>query len=314
MERPVLRRGITIHDIPQSRQQDSELASAQQQLWEIKDQINCSPTLHRKESKRILRRIEKLSPPIKSHSFQRDLVDTSILLESKSRYRKTNTKIQEIITRGHIIPTLGEIINQICKTEDLLTIVHFAVEQPADSWNNTSVNCLIYSGGQIRPRALMTTHLISEELLKTETSETVLRNDNLISKLIIAWSCPIIYISKMSKNPVRTAKRILLESFNHLLSNNIDYAQLLQKQIYSHNLQREDTPIVLVNLFLRFYIPEFRQQYSRYPDTIGKVCIIIQSIINGHTSNNVKNDIEQILLSKRVNIGLGRVIDLFKNA
>ena len=311
MARPPLRRGITIHDIPQSRQQDQDLANAHNELREIKEHISCSPTLHRKESKRILKRINQLSPPIKSHSFQRDLVDTSTLLGSKSRYRRANVRIQKIIERGDIVPTLGEIINEICKTENIRTIVQFAVEQPADSWNNTNVNCLIYSGGSIRPRALMTSHLISEEIVQTESPDSVLRTDNLIARLLVAWSCPIVYTCKMSKRPVRTAKRILLEAFDHLLTTNIDYAQLLQKQIYSHGLQRDNVPIVLVNLFLRFYVPEFRQQYSRYPDTIGQVCVLIQSTINGHVSNN---NVDGIRASKRISSKLEHVIDLFKNA
>ena len=313
MSRPPFRRAFTIHDIPQTREQTETLESAQAELSEIKHEISTSPKLRRKQSKRLIKKIENVSPTVKSHSFQKDLTNVSEMLKDKSRYRKTHTRIEELIKQGDVIPTLGEVINEICKTEDLPTIVEYAVTQLPDSWNKTNVRCLLYSRGRIRPRAMMTSYLISEKLLQEETADTVLRTDNLLTKLLVAWMSRIEFKSKMSKNYLRTCKRILLEIFRHLFEQNIDYPQLLQKQIIDKNLQGQGTPVVLINLVLRFYIPQFRQQYPYNPEMIGRICMTIQAYVNGHSPHKIKDDLKLLNESKKLKKEFIRVQGLFTN-
>lgn len=313
MSRPPFRRTFTIHDIPQTREQNELSESAYTELSEIKHEISTSPKLRRKQSKRLIKKIENVSPKVKSHSFQKDLTDVSEMLKDKSRYRKTRMRIEELIKQGDVVPTLGEIISEICKTEDLPTIVEYAVSQSPDSWNKTNVRCLLYSRGRVRPRAMMTSYLISLELLKNETSDTVLRTDNLLTKLLVAWMPKIEFKSKMLKNYLRTCKRILLEIFRHLSTENIDYPQLLQKQIIDANLQGKGTPVVLINLVLRFYIPQFRQQYPYNPEMIGRICMTIQAFVNGHSPQKIRDDLILLNASKKLKKEFIRVQGLFTN-
>jgi len=313
MSRPPLRRGITIHDIPQSKEQSEETLLAHKELKEIKRQIALSPALRRKQSKRVLTRIEKLAPPVKSHSFQRDLIDTGVLFQQRSRYRRANAKITDIVTRGDVVPTLGEVIDNIYSTDSLIDIVQYATDQPDDAWNNTNVCCLVYSRGKVRPKALMVSYLICLEMLRKCTQDTILRSDNLLSRLLVVWSPPIIYNFHLSKKCAKTARRILLESLQHLQDSNIDFVQLLQTEIYNRDLQPDGTPVVVANLFLRHYIPQFRQQYSRSPETIGRVCILVQSYINGYWPEKLDKDIKHLQSSKRLSQAMNNALYLFKN-
>lgn len=313
MSRPPFRRTFTLQDIPQTREQADVLEVACAELLEIKREISTSPKLRRKQSKRLIKKIENVSPKVKSHSFQKDLTDVSEMLKDKSRYRKTCIRIEKLIKQGDVVPTLGEVINEICKTEDLPTIVEYVVNQSVNSWNKTAVRCLIYSRVRIRPRAMMTSYLISLELLQDETPDTVLRTDNLLTKLLVAWMPRIEYETKICKNYIRTTKRILLEIFKHLTIENIDYPQLLQKQIIDKNLQGQGTPVVLINLVLRFYIPQFRQQYPYNPEIMGRICMIIQAFVNGHTPHKIKNDLKLVNDSKKLKKEFINVKRLFIN-
>ena len=284
-----IHRTITIHNLNvQNREQSEELKDAQHTLAEIGNKVRrvkSAPTLIKRSvlSDELLTQLEECTPTIRSPEYQRELniIVDMIKEERHPKHPKTVNRLEQLLeTDTELIPTITEVINIICRTETITDVVKYIINIDPLVWNETAARAIIYNGDKTRPQALIFAYMICDKLLDNESPDTVLREENLISRFVTAWITPI----KFSINDTSVKKiacSMLKASFRHLMSTCTDFHQNLQQQIYEKGLQVEnDTPIMYINVFLRFYIPQFTQQSQYNRDTTVNVSRLVQSYIN----------------------------------
>lgn len=305
MSGPQFRRANTIHDLRiQTREQSEELVNAKNLLENIENKFQksnssplrkrktpISPKITRKKSKLIIDQLEQGAPLVRSPGYQHDLDKLVDMLRGHSRFKDPQTlkRLKNLVSSAEeLVPTMTEMINVICDQEKVPEIVDYVVRQDPEIWSHQATYALIYDGKTPRPRGLITSYMICDALLEEETRETLLREENIISRLIGVWmQNPIKYnIKKGLKRKI--AYKMLKVSLLHLKKVNTDFHQNLQKQISEKELQPDgEPPIVYINIFLRYYVPQFKSQTKFDGSFKVSLCKLIQGYINGTTPTNV---------------------------